>query len=203
VPVIIAREQDQHRLVLIGFNPRDTNFLQEPAFPLLIAGSMEWLTHSVDELPNSVAIGEVDLPGPIARIFAPSGKEVPFALSGDDAHWTARETGFYRVITPGGEATVAVNIPQLPTHRLDVTPGETAVPEPEPLPQPALDLWRWLVALALIPLWLEWRLYYSGARKRQIAEAGEFASGIAMQDRDPITGRSREGSQAHDPSMVA
>ncbi len=203
VPLIIAREQNQHRLVLIGFNPRDTNFLQESAFPLLIAGSMEWLTHSVDELPGSLDVGEIDLPGPIARIFAPSGKEVPFAISGDDAHWIARETGLYRVITPDGETIVAVNIPQLPTHRLEATPSEAAAPEPEPVPQPALDLWRWLLALALIPLWLEWWLYYSGARKRRVAEAGEFASGIAMQDRDPISGRNREGSQAHDPSMVA
>jgi hypothetical protein len=203
VPLIIAREQNGHRLILIGFNPRDTNFPQKPAFPLLIAGSMEWLTHSVDALPSSLDVGEIDLPGPVVRIFAPSGKEVPFARSGDNVHLIAKETGLYRVVMPEGEESVAVNTPLLPTHRMEATPSEAAAPEPEPLPETALDLWRWLLVLALMPLWLEWWLYYSAARKRQLAEAGDLANGIAMQDRDPISGRNRAQPQAHDPSMVA
>jgi hypothetical protein len=164
---------------------------------------MEWLTHSVDELPNSLDVGEIDLPGPIARIFAPSGKEVPVARSRDTAHFIAKETGLYRVLTPDGEEIVAVNTPLLPSHRMDVAPSEAAVPDPEPRPRVALDLWRWLLVLALVPLWIEWWIYYSGARKRQLAKAENAADGMAMQDRDPISGRNRDEPQAHDPSMVA
>jgi len=33
----------------------------------------------VDESADSLSTGELDLPGPAARIIAPSGKEVSFA----------------------------------------------------------------------------------------------------------------------------
>jgi hypothetical protein len=86
---------------------------------------------------------------------------------------------------------------------MDMAPSEAAVPDPEPRPRVALDLWRWLLGLALVPLWIEWWIYYSGARKRQLAKAENAADGMAMQDRDPISGRNRDEPQAHDPSMVA
>jgi len=81
-PLIVAREQGGRRILIVGFNPQDSNFPLESAFPLMMAGSVEWMTHSVDEAADSLSTGEVDIPGPATKIVAPSGREVPFARKG-------------------------------------------------------------------------------------------------------------------------
>ena len=96
IPLILAREQNGHRLLIIGFDPHNSNFPLQSAFPLLMAGGIEWMTHSVDETADSLSTGELDLPGPATRIIAPSGKDVSFARKGPDVHLLATETGMYR-----------------------------------------------------------------------------------------------------------
>jgi Ca-activated chloride channel homolog len=175
-PLILARERDGRRTLIVGFNPHDSNFPLESAFPLLMAGSVEWMTHSVDEVADSLSTGEIDLPGPATKIVSPSGKDVPFARKGADVHLLAQETGLYRVISPSGETGVALNPPVLPAQRVQVTAAETADVEREPLPPATWDMWRWLVLLAIVALWLEWWFYYT-ARERQRAAEVHDASG--------------------------
>jgi len=172
-PLILAREQNGHRILIVGFNPHDSNFPLESAFPLLMAGSVEWMTHSVDEVADSLSTGEIDLPGPATKIVAPSGKEVPFARQGADVHLLASETGMYRIVSSGGETTIAVNPPALPAQRVEPTDAEAAGIEREPLPPPSWDLWRWLVVLAIVALWLEWWLYYAARERQRTAEVLE------------------------------
>jgi hypothetical protein len=169
----LAREQEGRRILIIGFNPHDSNFPLESAFPLLMAGSVEWMTHSVDEVADSLSAGEIDLPGPASKIVAPSGSDVPFAHQGADVHFLASETGMYRIVAPSGEKTIAVNPPALPAQRVQLTPAEAAEIEREPLPPPAWDLWRWLALLAIVALWLEWWLYYAARERQRAAEVQE------------------------------
>ncbi len=200
-PLILAREQDGRRILIIGFNPHDSNFPLESAFPLLMAGSVEWMTHSVDEAADSLSTGEIDLPGPATKIVAPSGKEVPFARQGADIHLLAFETGMYRIVAPGGETSIAVNPPALPTQRVQLTAAEAAEVEREPLPSPSWNLWRWLVLLAIVALWLEWWLYYA-ARERQRAAEVQEAPGdqpVPEFDREP---EKHEESEFRNPNFV-
>lgn len=172
-PLILAREENGRRLLIIGFDPHNSNLPLESAFPLLMAGSLEWMTHSVDEVADSLSTGEIDLPGPASKITAPSGSEVPFAREGANFHFLAQETGLYRVTSPGGETTVAVNPPALPAQQMQLTAAERASPEGEPLPPAAWNLWRWLVLLAVVALWMEWWLYYSARERQRVAEVQE------------------------------
>jgi hypothetical protein len=172
-PLIVAREQNGRRILIVGFNPHDSNFPLESAFPLLMAGSVEWMTHSVDDVADSFSTGEIDLPGPVTKIVAPSGKEVPFARKGADIHWLALETGTYRIVGPGGETNIAVNPPALPAQRLQPTAAESAEVEREPRPPAAWNMWRTLVLLAIVALWLEWLLYYSARERQRAAEVRE------------------------------
>ncbi len=169
-PLILAREQDGHRVLIIGFDPHDSNLPLESAFPLLMAGGLEWMTHSVDEVANSLSTGELDLPGPATKIVAPSGREVPFARKDSEIHLLALETGTYRIVAPGGETRIAVNPPALPSERLEPTAAETAGIEREALPVANWNLWRWLLLLAIVALWLEWWLYYSSRERQRAAE---------------------------------
>jgi hypothetical protein len=187
VPLILAREQNGHRLLIVGFDPQNSNLPLQSAYPLLIAGGIEWMTHSVVEETQSHSVGELDLPGTATRIVAPSGEAVPFANSGSEVHLLAAEPGLYRVLGPGGEASVAVNIPLLPSQPWMLTPLEAAAVEPEPRQQSGRDLWRWLAGLAAIALWLEWWLFYASRERRRIEQNREPAvpgDGMSL-DLDP------------------
>jgi aerotolerance regulator-like protein len=200
-PLIVAREQNGRRILIVGFNPHDSNFPLESAFPLLMAGSVEWMTHSVDEVADSFSTGEIDLPGPVTKIVAPSGKEVPFARQGADIHMLALETGMYRIAAPSGETSIAVNPPALPAQRMQPTAAEAAEVDGEPRPPAPWDMWRWLVLLAIAALWLEWWLYYSARERQRAAEVRE-ASGDQPPpefDREP---QEQEESGFRNPNLV-
>jgi Ca-activated chloride channel homolog len=182
LPLIVAREQGGHRILIVGFNPQDSNFPLQSAFPLMMAGSVEWMTHSVDEVAESLSTGEVDIPGPATKIIAPSGKEVPFARKGANLHLLALETGTYRIVEPNGESKIAINPPSLPAQRVQLTPAETASVEREPLPPPTWDMWRWLAIAAMLALWLEWALFYMARERQRATEVQEVSAGQPKQN---------------------
>jgi len=201
VPVIVAREQQGHRLVIVGFDPHDSNFQLQSAFPLLMAGSIEWMTQPVEEVTGSFSPGEIDIPAPATRITGPSGKDVPFAHDGPRIHLIAAETGIYRVVGANGESKIAVNAPVLSAQRLTPTALELAAAEPEPPLTVRLTLWRWLVILAMVPLLLEWRLYYSSKGKKPLAASPETQT-PETQTPDLRSERSREQSETRSSSVV-
>jgi len=201
-PLILARIQNGHRLVIVGFDPRNSNFPLEPAFPLFMAGSMEWLTHSVEDAAASASTGELDLPRPVTRIVAPSGREVPFVRLGGDIRLIAQETGIYRVSAPGGETHIAINPPPLPAQRMLATPAEQAGVETEPLQGQTWELWRWLALLAIVALWLEWWLYYS-ARARQRTGQGRELPVNGARPRFVRDAEEPEESELRNPNFVA
>jgi Ca-activated chloride channel family protein len=200
-PLILAREQNGRRILIVGFNPHDSNFPLESAFPLLMAGSVEWMTHSVDEVADSFSTGELDLPGPATRIVAPSGKEAPFARKGADVHLLALETGMYRVVAPAGETNIAVNPPALPARRVQLTAAEAAEVEGEPLPSATWDMWRWLALLAIAALWLEWWLYYAARERQRAAEVREAPGDQPQAGLNRELGE-REESDFRNPNLV-
>jgi hypothetical protein len=201
-PLILAREQNGHRLLIVGFDPHNSNFPMESAFPLLMAGGMEWMTHSVDESADSVSAGELDLPAPVTRIVAPSGRDVPFAHTGSGVHLLALETGMYRIISPGGESSIAINAPLLPAQRLNPTPAEAAGIESEPRQVIGSDLWRWPVLLAIVALWLEWWLYYSSRERQRTVELPETPGDVSLQYLDGELDE-REEPDSPRPNFVA
>jgi Aerotolerance regulator N-terminal len=159
-PLIVARENKSSRGVIVDFDPLDSNFTEEPAFPLLMAASIEWMTHPVAEQGEFLTAGSIDLPLALSRVVAPSGRDVLFAGDEASAHFFAAESGLYRVIASGQSLDVPVNVPVLPTIRMAPTVAESAPLEPQPIAIAQHELWRWLVILALIALWLEWRFFY-------------------------------------------
>jgi hypothetical protein len=201
-PLILAREQNGRKLLIVGFDPHTSNFTMQSAFPLLMAGGIEWMTHSVDESVDSVSAGEVDLPGPATRIVAPSGKDVPFARNGSNVHLLATETGMYRVIAPSGETSFAVNTPLLPDQRLIATPTELADAAPEPGQQAPWDFWRWLVLLAIVALWLEWWLFYRGREIHRGMEMKPLPGDGELPEADEDYDRTPAPSEARKPNLV-
>ena len=166
---MVAREQGGSKSLIIGFDPRRSNFPQQSAFPLLMAGAMEWMTHSVQDAAESLAAGDLELPGPATRVIAPSARNMSFAREGQHVHLLALETGVYRVIGPDGERLIPVNTPPLPAESWKPTAQELAAVEPEALQDDTWDLWRWLVAVSLVAVWAEWWLFYFNRETSQVA----------------------------------
>jgi len=193
--LIVARQESRRRSVLVDFDPLDSNFTEEAAFPLFMAASVEWMTHAVEEHGDFLSAGPVDLPQPISRVVAPSGREVLFAGDDSSIHFFAGESGLYRITSAGQNVEVPVNVPPLPTVRITPTSAEAAPLSPQPVAIEQQDLWRRLVVLALIALWLEWRFFYfrrektpdrAGAGPGSLGGAG-IASGYT--DREPDSPR--------------
>ena len=45
VPLVVARERPGLRIAALGFDPRRSDLPMRPAFPLLIANTLDWATH--------------------------------------------------------------------------------------------------------------------------------------------------------------
>ncbi len=174
-PLILARETGTRRSVIVDFDPLDSNFTEEPAFPLLMAASVEWMTHPIAESGEFVTAGSVDLPLRLSRIIAPSGRDVLFATDEAGVHLFAAESGIYRIDSAGQSLDVPINVPPLPTMRMAPSVAEAAPLEAQPVAIVQQNLWRWLVALALIALWLEWRFFYF-RRERAAESAAQLPS---------------------------
>lgn len=161
-PLIVAREQGNSRSLIVGFDPRDSNVQEQAAFPLLMAGAIEWLTRPIEDTAGPLVTGALDLAGPATRILTPSNADASFASLGRSVHLLALEPGVYRVATGDTERLVPVNAPALPTGVWKPTAEELADVASEPSAVEARALWRWLVGLAIVALWTEWRLFSHG-----------------------------------------
>ena len=192
----MAREENKHRVLIIGFDPDNSNFPQQSAFPLLMAGSVEWLAHPVEDVSDSLAAGELDLPGPATRIVSPTGRDLPFARNGSNVHLLALDTGLYHVTGLNYAATYAVNAPVLlPSRRFAATPSENAGIAFEVMPGPGRYLWSWLTLLAMVALWAEWWLFYKSAASKPVLEA----SNVDL----PSVGSAPEQSHRRDETVDA
>ena len=119
-PIILAREQDGHRMLILGFDPQNSNLQFESAFPLLMAGSIEWLTQPIEDVVQAASTGIVDLRSAATRIVAPSGECRGFrAQRMANIRFFASEAGIYRLVEPSRERQIAVNIPALPQTALE------------------------------------------------------------------------------------
>jgi hypothetical protein len=171
VPLLVARQpesgqpesgqpesgqQNGHKQVLAAFDPRQSNLPFQPAFPLLMAAAIEWMTGAVEETADAGTTGEVRVAGPASRVFAPSGAEISFARAGDQLQFLAFQAGLYRIASPEGGFKLALNLPPLPAQRWLVTPDESSELQAAPPISPARRLWPLFVLLALVPLWAEW-----------------------------------------------
>lgn len=179
-PLIVAREEKGHRSVVVDFDPLDSNFTEEPAFPLLMAASIEWMTHPVAERGEFLTSGSVDLDLPLSRIVAPSGRDTLFAGDDSSVHFFADESGIYHITSGGQALDVPVNVPPLPSIRMTPTAAEAAPLAAQPVAIAQQELWRLLVALALIALWLEWQFFYFRRDKANEANTRTAATTIGL-----------------------
>ena len=203
LPLVIARDQNHRKSLLVAFDPHDSNFPQQSAFPLLMAGTVEWMTHPIEDVSDSLSAGELDLPGPAAKVIGPNGAEVPFARNGSDLHILALDAGIYRVVGTNRNSTFAVNAPALlPSQRLEPAESERVSVQNEAIPYQGSYLWRTMAVFAIIALWLEWWLFYSPRVNRQAVLAQQLYLDSEPAKRPAVVEREAEHDETLDPNFI-
>jgi hypothetical protein len=86
---------------------------------------------------------------------------------------------------------------------MSVTSLEAAAPETESFEGVSQELWGLLVAFAIVALWLEWWLYYSEVRKKELEESRRHSEATESRGRDAYTGQSEEQQETRTTGVAS
>jgi hypothetical protein len=158
-PLLLAGEREGRRIVVLTFDPHQSNLPKLAAFPLLMANVVDWL-YPLSSIQAVDAGQPVQLPSG-STVQTPSGRSLPVTAPG--LFITTDQGGIYRVIGPGGspDFQFAVNTadapdtPNIPSHpELDHPVQEEAVTQVT-----SQLFWLPLAAVALALFGAEWLIY--------------------------------------------
>ncbi|MBI2301838.1 MAG: VWA domain-containing protein [Armatimonadetes bacterium] len=170
-PLVVAGERKGVRRVYVGFDLLDSDFPLRAGFPIFISNALSWLAPSGGEGPTPTArCGEpLAIPaegaGANVAVTAPDGTRFEAPVSEGKA-WIGdtRQVGLYQVQIGATRRTFACSL--LSPEESDLTPrselkvGRATIKAPTERSQRNHELWRWLVALALVGLMGEWWLFH-------------------------------------------
>lgn len=168
------------RVVIIGFDLHDSDLPLRPAFPIFMQNAINWLTPSRTASIGPAAPGElltVPLtPGATKRVLVdPSGGHKPIQAAGTS--WTLQapdRTGLYRIDEEIDAKWHSRYFPvQMNESQSDITPKTIRVATGEmqrtdesegqsAAAAGSRELMPWLAALALLAVFVEWRVYQRG-----------------------------------------
>jgi hypothetical protein len=94
----------------------------------------------------------------------PASNSLPFLASAQGVQFFAPTTGFYRLVHGKQERILAVDAPPLPTQQWQPRADELESSTAAVSPTQSDNWWKWLVLLAMVALWVEWRLFYVKGR---------------------------------------
>jgi Ca-activated chloride channel homolog len=183
-PLMYALEEPDRKALLVGFDLFQADFPLRVAFPLIMSNALRWLHPSgFDHSSLQVAVGE-PLLMPVAHgvdavnVTTPSGRNLPGRVTRSAASFAdTGEVGVYTLSTGRGELRVAANLmdgdeSNIAPRPLPASPAEETS-ESVPVER---EIWRALLALAILLLLLEGLLYWrrqSGGRLRLPDERGD------------------------------
>jgi len=187
-PMVVLREQD-HALMVIGFDPRQSDLPLRTAFPLLIANAVDYFgmreAGFVAAIPigasRELALADFGVPGDgvtLLEVTPPSLDEAspakPLRVRAQDGRFRIRALtpGVYAIAVQDGEAAgsvieVAVNQANAAASNLESKLSDEHVPElnragdpPEPAPLSEGPLWTLIMLIAVGLIALEWATYH-------------------------------------------
>ena len=172
-PLALTLLDAERKLVYLGFDLAHSSFALQPAFPLFVSQSLDWLRPAVEPLAAThVAAGSaysISLPAGEAQITvqAPSGRSTTLQAHERTARYAATaEAGIHRYAIGGAPRYFAVSLAD--ARESDVTP-RWSPPAPHATADAASGasqglepLWPHLLALALALLAVEWWVFTRG-----------------------------------------
>jgi Ca-activated chloride channel family protein len=175
-PMLLAGEKDGRRIVVLAFDLHDSDLPLQVAFPLLLSNIVGYLAPGSGAEAAQLAPGQplalqVDPTITAVRVTRPGGQIVPLEVKDGQAIYADTDTlGAYVVEQFLGEKLIArqrfaVNLfskeestiaPQ-PELKIQQTSGLQQATAGERVGRQ--EFWRWLAAIALVVLVIEWLVY--------------------------------------------
>jgi hypothetical protein len=171
VPAVVVAETDGRRSVDVHLDLSQPDFALTPAFPILVANALEWLS-APEEFPTEATAGEPltfstrTTQAPV-HVAGPDGRPRDVQRAGSRFIVTATDAaGAYRIDVNGSQHIVVVNPPSDGESNLfssvDAPPVQSAI-TPRVTVTALVPIAQWMLLFALALLGFEWRLRMAGA----------------------------------------
>ena len=144
--------------VLAGFAIEDTDFHLNPAFPIFVRNTMDWLQGTSAVHPQQ--IGRIEVRRSNARIHASNGEAVPVRHQLGRTLFWANQPGIFAVTSSGVRQHLAVNIADHAISDVNRSAFAKGI-EPQPEPEGSL-LYPTMVLWTVVLILLEWWTYHRG-----------------------------------------
>jgi hypothetical protein len=175
-PVILAREQE-HKFVVMGFNPVAGSLRYELTTPLLFANILRWMAPDIFKRwelnAGSVGIVTVDLgqgtQAAGAQVVSGRGRALPYTVEDHSLRFFTAERGTVRVMAGDREIVYSLSLPQVAEARWKVpAAAHQGIPRLAAISVDYTELWPLLALLGAAGLLAEWMLF---GRARIAAQA--------------------------------
>lgn len=175
-PMLLAGERDGRRIVVLAFDLHDSDLPVQVAFPLLLSNIMSYLApgsgaEAAQLAPDQPLALPVEPSISAVRLTRPDGTQVQLAVNNGQAIYAdTGALGVYVIEQFQGDRLVArqryaVNL-FAPAESRIAPQAELRVPQASGLQQATAgervgrrEFWRWLAAIALVVLIIEWLVY--------------------------------------------
>ena len=174
-PILVAGTRAGRRFIALGFDPRNSDLVLRPAWPLLVLNAIDSFGEVSSSYLSSYRTGEVwRVPVPAgsreAELTGPGGSKRRVPVQDGHAVSFGDEAGFYRLASLGGDAEhpvseFAANLSDLDESRIapqkTLSVGGKAAPKPE-VGAPSLrrEIWIYLLAAVALVSLIEWVTYH-------------------------------------------
>lgn len=170
-PILVAGVRGGQRFVALGFDPRDSDFVLRPAWPLFVLGTIDAFVEEDSGYLSSYRTGESwRIPAPSGvdsvELLTPGGQKVLVPVKEGRAAYFGDRAGFYSVLSHKTSSyEFAANLSDLLESQ--ITPKEKLVLEGKELPPARLGtpgtrrpLWGLLLFGVVLISLIEWFTYH-------------------------------------------
>jgi hypothetical protein len=173
-PILVSGTRSGRRFVALGFDPRSSDFVLRPAWPLFVLNAIDSFGEVSSSYLSSYRTGEVwRVPVPDgsreAELTGPSGKVRRVPVQDGRAVTFGDEAGFYKLATGSGSERLlgefAANLSDLDESR--IAPQKVLRVAGRAASKPELEsagirreIWIWLLGAVLLVSLVEWITYH-------------------------------------------
>jgi hypothetical protein len=173
-PILVSGTRNGRRFVALGFDPRQSDFVLRPAWPLFVLNAIDSFGEVSSSYLSAYRTGEVwRVPVPDgareAELTAPSGRTRRVPVQDGRAVTFGDEAGFYKLVSGTGAERLlsefAANLSDLEESR--ITPqqtlsvaGRTAARAEAQSVSVRREIWIWLLGAVLLASLVEWFSYH-------------------------------------------
>ncbi len=170
-PLVVARENKQDKLVVLGFQPGAPSMKYQLATPLLIANILKWMAPEMFRSREvqagtvglvRVPVGE-DADTSAIRVMDENQRPLPFTIGGGRLQFFSGAPGAVSVLSGDRESVYSLTLPDVADAVWRPPAGvRRGVPKAAEMETSPPEIWPWLAALGGLGLLLDWLLYGRG-----------------------------------------